>query len=473
MSELGSSLPKILAEVKKRIIPTPQERLFIARLGEQLTAEVQQILAKEGLRAEVSVQGSVARDTWVRGEHDLDIFARFPETVERREWTDRFLPAVHKSLRRYRRIERYAEHPYLELWTDSDVRVNIVPCYAVEKGRWKSATDRSPYHTEYMRNHLTPGLRDEARLLKQFAKGVRVYGAEIRVGGFSGMLVETLVLRFQSFSDTIEEASRWKEPIFIDLEKQSSSHKFDSSFIVVDPVDPGRNLAAAVRPDMLWNLVAASREFSTRPDVSFFFPSSHKARTRKQFAERLSRTHSNLVAVEFLHPPLVQDVLWGQLFSLERALVGVAARNDFRVLRSQAWSDEKHTAAIILEVESTSLSPVRLHVGPPVSRRKESDEFLTRHLGAKDTVRGPWVRENRWVVQKKRGATSLQTLLKSALRDPRHGLTIPKQLEESVRRSSRVLVNEEVLPLVKYEEFGQVLWEFLDGKPAWLKPRKP
>ncbi len=48
MSELGSSLPKILAEVKKRIIPTPQERLFIARLGEQLTAEVQQILAKEG-----------------------------------------------------------------------------------------------------------------------------------------------------------------------------------------------------------------------------------------------------------------------------------------------------------------------------------------------------------------------------------------------------------------------------------------
>ena len=31
---------------------------------------------------------------------------------------------------------------------------HIVPCYNVEKGKWISAADRSPFHTEYIKNNL-------------------------------------------------------------------------------------------------------------------------------------------------------------------------------------------------------------------------------------------------------------------------------------------------------------------------------
>src|SRR5207249_9327397 len=142
------------------------------KLSERLRQNVERILADSGFQGRVTLQGSFARDTWLSGETDLDIFARFPSSMERGEWTERVLPAIRKGLARFNVIERYAEHPFLEFHVDG-TRVNVVPCYDVEKGGWKSATDRTPYHTEFMNTNLTPELRLEARLLKKFARGDR------------------------------------------------------------------------------------------------------------------------------------------------------------------------------------------------------------------------------------------------------------------------------------------------------------
>lgn len=468
---MASSLQNVLSQVKRRIIPTPEERKLMENLSERLKEELERILNSNQIQAKVSVQGSVAHDTWLSGEHDLDLFAEFPENTDRREWTAKFIPALRKGFRRYRKVERYAEHPYLELLANDEVRVNIVPCYQVERGRWKSATDRSPYHSEYMRSHLTEELRNEARLLKKFLKGIRTYGAEIRVGGFSGMLVETLTLQFRSFVGTLQQASTWKGPVFIDLEKNSTLRKFDSGFVVVDPVDPGRNLASAVRPDRMWSFVAAARGFLKSPRLSFFSPPKPIVRSRSQFLSRMENPHYDLVAVQFPHPRLVSDVLWGQLFSLERALLGLFGRNEFNVIRSEVWSDENRLSAVLMEIERAILPSVQFHRGPPVSRRAESEQFLARHLSAKNTVRGPWLAGERWVVEKKREASTIKGLLKTAIGDRRYGLSVPKQLVVSFRRGTRVLVNEEILSLLRQRGFGDVMWDFLDGRPAWLRTR--
>ncbi len=469
-TEMGSSLQEILLQVRDKIVPTLAERNLIARLSEDLKDELESILASNRIQAEVSIQGSVAHDTWLRGEHDLDIFARFPESTDRREWTGKFLPLVRRGFKQYRKIERYAEHPYLELLADHKTRVNIVPCYAVEKGHWKSATDRSPHHSEYLQAHLTADLRDEARLLKKFLKGVNAYGAEIRVGGFSGMLVETLTLQFKSFVETLRQASAWKAPVFMDVEKHSSPQKFSSDFVVVDPVDPGRNLAAAVEQDKMWSFVAAARALLEFPRLSFFYPRKRTPRKRNWFLKRLDGPLYDIVTFSFPHPPLVLDVLWGQLLSLKRALVGLAERYDFHVVRSEVWSDENGMSAVLMEVTHAVLPPVRVHNGPPVSRPDESKQFLGRHLGSGDTVRGPWISGGRWMIEKERGVSSVKELLRIALHDNSLGLTIPRQLDPLFRRKARVLVNREVLPLLQRPGFAEVLADFLDGRPVWLKP---
>src|SRR6266571_2733062 len=443
------------------------------KLSERLRQEVERILAKSGIQGRVTLQGSFARDTWLSRETDLDIFARFPASMERREWTENVLPVIRKGLARFNVIERYAEHPFLEFHVNG-IRVNVVPCYDVEKGEWKSATDRTPYHTEFMNANLTAELRLEARLLKKFAKGIGVYGAEIKIGGFSGMLIDTLTLYYHSFLETIEHASSWtsgtrleigKAPSLLDAKKRDPG----VDLVVIDPVDPDRNLAAAVRPDRLWSFVAAGRQFLRDPGISYFFPPKFKPRTRRQFAKRIDDAGREVLAITFRHPVLVPDVLWGQLMKLEQSLLDAIAREDFNPYRSALWSDEKKESAILVEADRTTLPAVRLQKGPPVAKREDSLSFLEKHLRARDTARGPWIEGDRWMVEKKRGILSTQEFVKATARNDAHGLAMPKQLGGSFRKSVRVLRNHEVLSMLGRDGFDKSLWEFLEAKPSWLK----
>jgi len=470
---MSTQIQAVLDHIAKRVVPRQAERERMSRLAERLRGQVQDMLDMAGFAGKVSIQGSYARDTWLSGEADLDIFASFPPTMDRREWTEKVLPAVRNGIEA-KTIDRYAEHPYLEFHIEG-IRINVVPCYAVEKGQWKSATDRTPYHTEYMREHLTLEMRLEARLLKKFLKGMRSYGAEIRIGGFSGMLVETLILHYQSFLETLAQASKWKPVVFLDLEKHpggqdSRAQEFGSPLVVVDPVDPNRNLAAAVRDDKLWGFVAASRELQKNPGTWYFFPPKPVAKTRSQFSKILDHQNRSIAAIFFEHARLVPDVLWGQLLKMEKSLTELMTRQDFHPIRSTVWSDERRSSAILVELDSSTLSGVQLRQGPPVSKQEDSQGFLDRHLDAKDTIRGPWIEGDRWVVDKKRRILTTKQLVSAALKDPRLGLAIPEQLNRSFRQNTRVLENRKILSLLGREGFDQALSEFLAARPAWLKP---
>jgi len=463
----------VLQQVARRIVPPEKEREKMLKLSERLRQDVERILADSGFQGRVTLQGSFARDTWLSGETDLDIFARFPSSMERREWTERVLPAIRKGLARFNVIERYAEHPFLEFHVDG-TRVNVVPCYDVEKGEWKSATDRTPYHTEFMNTNLTPELRLEARLLKKFARGIGVYGAEIKVGGFSGMLIDTLALYYGSLMESIRQASSWtqgtlleigKPPAVLDMKKREPG----VDLVVIDPVDPDRNLAAAVRPERLWSFVAAGREFVRGPEIRYFFPPQFTRKTNPQFAERIRASGRELSAIVFKHRALVPDVLWGQLMKLEKSMVELMDREDFHIYRSTIWSDEKIESAILLEADRAVISSVKMQKGPPVSKKEDSQSFLQRHLGARDTARGPWIEGDRWVVEKKRRICTIAELVKASLREEAYGLTIPKQIGESFPRTVRVLRGRAVLSLLGRAGFDKSLWEFLEAKPSWLK----
>ena len=469
---MSTPIQTVLDQIAKRVVPSERERAKMSQLAERLKGQVQNILDQEGFGGMVSIQGSFARDTWLSGEADLDIFASFPPSMDRHEWTEKVLPAIRKGIEA-KTIDRYAEHPYLEFHVNG-VRINVVPCYSVERGQWKSATDRTPFHTEYMREHLTPEMLLGARLLKRFLKGIRSYGAEIRVGGFSGMLVETLILHYPSFLQVLDRASKWRPVIFLELEKprggqDSRAREFGSPLVVVDPVDPNRNLAAAVRDDKLWGFVAASREFQKNPGTRYFFPPKYKQETKARFSKLLERQERDTVVMFFEHVRIVPDVLWGQLLKIEKSLTELMTRQEFRPIRSTIWSDERRSSAILVELDTSTLTGVQLRQGPPVSKPEDSQGFLDRHQDARDTIRGPWIEADRWVVDKKRRTLTIKQILSEALKDPKLGLTVPEQLNRSFRQNARVLENKKILSMLGREGFDQALSEFLAAKPAWLK----
>jgi len=355
-----------------------------------------------------------------------------------------------------------------------ETRVNIVPCYDVKQGEWKSATDRTPYHTDYVKSLLKKQTCDDIRILKKFMKGIGVYGAEIKVGGFSGYVCELLTLYCGSFLGVLKSAGNWKAPIQIDLEghfkgKETELDKaFSEQLVVVDPVDKGRNAASAVRSDALSLFIAASRAFLQKPSIEFFYPSETKPFT----AGILSRTFRNRSSdFIFMLSPVsnrVPDILWGQLYRSKRTLERLLKQHGFSVIRDAVWSDEQDLNVFLVEVEHRQLPLLKRHVGPSLYQEEECKNFLQTHVNSGRTLSGPWVEDGRWVVEIRRKYSDVVELLKAEFKD-KNKISAGGELSRINLKGARFLVNVEILPVYREnQDFARFLTEYLISRPRWL-----
>jgi tRNA nucleotidyltransferase (CCA-adding enzyme) len=470
---MASSLEEIIAEVLKRVTPNGSDREDVLSLADKLTRKVREAAKEKGMAAEIRVEGSVAKDTWLREEPEIDIFMRVPTTVPRESFGTVCLDIARRATEGFEQIERFAEHPYLEA-KDDKIRVNVVPCYRVKRGEWISATDRTPFHTDYVKPLLDERKAGEVRLLKRFMKGVGVYGAEIKVGGFSGYLCELLVLNYGSFLEVLRAVGDLKERPIIDYEGHYEGRKeikkiFEEPLVMVDPVDRGRNVAAAVRNERLDEFVAASRAFLKTPNINFFYPPEVKALNSREVVNKINARGSTIVLIRFGGVTAVPDVLWGQLYKSQRSLRKLIQQHDFTVLRDNVWSNEKNLSVLIFEVENRFLPNLKRHLGPPLRKKLDCEKFLQKHVEADSTVSGPRVEEGRWVVEVKRKYVDVVGLLNEKLGDGGRRVGIAELISKAVADSMEVLVNDEALKLYSANpEFAKFLTEYLDGKPRWL-----
>jgi tRNA nucleotidyltransferase (CCA-adding enzyme) len=462
---MASTYEEIIAEVLKKVTPNRSDRDHVLSLAKKLTRKVREAAKEKGMEVEIRVEGSVAKDTWLRDEAEIDIFMRLPTIMPREALGTVCLEIARNATEGFRQIERFAEHPYLEA-IEGNVTVNIVPCYNVKCGEWISATDRTPFHTDYVKPLLDEEKAGEVRLLKRFMKGVGVYGAEIKVGGFSGYLCELLVLNYGSFFQVLRAVGDWEGRIIIDYEgyyKNTEKVKkiFEEPLVLVDPVDRGRNVGAAVRKERLDEFVVASRAFLAAPDKKFFYPPEVEALNHKELVNKINARGSSIIFIRFGGVTAVQDVLWGQLYKSQRSMRKLIQRHDFTVLRDDAWSDEENLCVLLFEVENRFLPNMKRHLGPPLRKKLEGEKFLRKHVGEGSTVSGPRVEDGRWVVDIKRKYNDVVGLLKEKLRDIGRHVGMADSME--------VLVNDEILKLYSANpEFAKFFTEYLDGKPRWL-----
>ncbi|RJS85440.1 CCA tRNA nucleotidyltransferase, partial [Candidatus Bathyarchaeota archaeon] len=363
----------VLNEVLKRIRPSAEERERTLRFAERLVCILKNRLKESGIEADVELQGSIAKDTWLAGEKDIDIFILLPRTYSR-EIFGKVLNVV-KSVVGEDWKEAYAEHPYIQAKI-GDFTVDCVPCFRVSKASdVSSSVDRTPLHTRYVREKLNGELKNQVRMLKRFMKGIGTYGAEIKIGGFSGYLCELLTLYYGSFMNVLEAASSWRRGEIIDIEGyyQGNEEKVlelfkDSPLIVIDPTDKSRNVASSVRECKLSEFIAASRMFLRKPSITYFYPREIRPLSLKNLKNNLQKRGTSLLIIKFNALDVVSDVLWGQLYKSLKAVSELLASHDFRILRQDVWSDEKEFCLFIFEMESLSLPPMKKHLGPPINK---------------------------------------------------------------------------------------------------------
>jgi tRNA nucleotidyltransferase (CCA-adding enzyme) len=468
-------LNAIHEEILKKITPTQTDRAKIKALAEELQRKVVLACEEQGVKAAVRVEGSVAKDTWLREEPEIDIFMRLPTTIPRKSLGKISLKIARKATEGSKQVERFAEHPYLEAFI-GDVRVNIVPCYDVKRGEWLSATDRTPFHTDYVKRRLNKTLRNEVRLLKKFLQGITVYGAEIKTGGFSGYLCELLILHHKSFTETLRAFARYTQQVTIDTEGYYAGREkeqrllFSETLVVVDPVDKGRNVASAVQPQKLYTLVGAARAFLKTPNAKFFYPPKAKALSAETLRSKLENRGASLIFLTLGKIETVPDVLWGQLYRTQRSLRKLAELSGFKVLRDAVWSNEKTLSVFVFELEQRVLPSVKKHLGPPLEREKECEKFLSKYAHNDGAVSGPYIEDSRWVVELRRKVTDAVEVLKEKLKDGGRNVGVAELVSQAFREKLRILVNSEVVEVYRGNgEFAEFLTDFLSGKPFWLE----
>ncbi len=422
--------------------PSPDEEVTIGEVARLLVVKVEKVVQELGIHAEVVIGGSYAKGTWLRGDADVDVFVRLSPSVSRADLERLGREVGLAALRGHKPVLRYSDHPYVE-GTIRNVRVNIVVCYNVKKGEWVSAADRSPYHTIYVKKEFNEDLRRETRLLKKFLKTVGIYGAEVRQQGFSGYVCEVLTLRYGGFEQTLRNIYQIKEGEVISVEpyEPKTKKEFESPIIILDPVDPRRNLGAAISPESVAKFILSARRFLRKPSLSFFQQTEAKATIGGAKNHPMA---GNLAAILFKHKEKPADDLWGQLKRSLNHLGKQVTRRGFRILRSDTASNEKDASAFIFLVESVDLPQFEVRMGPPVAMGKNCDEFLKkRRRNTFLTWVGPDMRIYAVLPRRTPGLKELLGELTSG-----GGLTgsgIAPGLKSNLEKSRRILIGRKVL----------------------------
>jgi len=461
---------EVAAAVLARVEPDAEERARLAAVVETLTERTNEVVADLPVEAEPLHVGSTARDTWIAGDRDVDLFVRFSTDLPRADLERLGLDVGHAVLPDGH--EEYAEHPYVTGEVDG-FAVDLVPCYAVDSAtEIRTAVDRTPFHTDYLKARLDAETTAEIRVFKQFLKGVGVYGSDLRTRGFSGYLTELLVLAFGDARSTLDAVSDWHPPVVFDPEEHGT-RTFDDPLVVVDPTDPERNVAAVLSAENLARLQHHARAVLADPAVEAFFPHPPAPISAEAVREHLRRRETTPVAVVFETPDVVDDDLYPQL---RRSLSGVGDeldRRGFSVFRRATFADSAprggapgdageaapSKSVLLFELSVAELPAVECHEGPPVHVREHAAAFYETYADD-PSVYGPFVGGERYVVEREREFTSVRDLLESdALFDVRLGTSVAA----SLRDGYDVVVGEDVATLA--DAFGEALSGYFDPRP--------
>lgn len=381
--------------------PTPEEIEAVNETTENVIDFINELCEKEDIDAKANAVGSVAKNTWLRGKSDIDIFISFPIDTDMDYLKENGLDIAYKTndALNGNASEHYASHPYLTCDIDG-FEVDIVPCYAIEEGQSIiSAVDRTILHTRYIQKHLSKEQEDEVLLLKKFMDAVGTYGSEFKTGGFAGYLCELLILKYGTFEKTLRAAQNWKKHTEIDLEGYGTAGNAifkDDPLVFIDPTDKNRNVGAALRMERYVDFIVASRNFLAIVDdneldekireekiIEFFKPLEKEHLSDKSneeiakiIMESFKDRQTQTLILKFKIPENISaDALHPQLLKTVSSICEKIEMEEFSVFKYDYWTDEERFVIFTIELNVFKQGKYYIHKGPKVWPKKACDNF--------------------------------------------------------------------------------------------------
>ncbi|MEM2916472.1 MAG: CCA tRNA nucleotidyltransferase [Candidatus Woesearchaeota archaeon] len=367
-----AAVKQILREVLEEITPSKEERASTLKTVNTFLAELNKSLKKNKLSAKAVLGGSYAKDTWLKGDYDVDIFVRFALKHKK----DNLSSLLEKTLKPWKAEKVHGSRDYF--WVhEKKFRFEIIPVLAIKKAAdAENVTDFSPLHVKWV-NKNGRKYKGDIRLFKKFCKAQRVYGAESYIRGFSGHVVDILVIYYKGFLPLLKAAAKWKPKTIIDYYHHYNKKalfvlnrsKIQGPLVVIDPVQKERNAAAALSQDKYNGLVSAAKKFLKRPSKDFF------VETEIDLGKLAKLGHMIHVCAKV--PKGKEDIIGTRLLHVFEYLKRYL--EDFGI-KASGWRWNKgEMAEFWYVVKEKELPATMTRAGPPLELKKAAEAFKKKH----------------------------------------------------------------------------------------------
>ena len=351
--------------------------------------------------------GSYAKDTFLKGSHDIDIFVKFPCE----KYKDKNLSEVLDEKLRLKHKKVHGSRDYFQL-EKKGYTFEFIPVLDIkDSSKAKNITDVSPLHTHWVKNHLRNP--DEVRLIKKFCRAQEVYGAESYIKGFSGYVLEILTVYYHNFYNLMKNVSKWKLPVCIDVEKHYRSKeeafkminksKRENELLIIDPVQKDRNAAAAISKERINILINACKEYLHNPSDDFF------AEKKININDLITESgNDNLLLCKIKTLKGKKDVIGNKVLRVYDYLSRRLGEYDFNIIKS-GWYFNKDSLLYYI-VKDENLSENVMHYGPPLNHKAHVEEFKKKYFNYK-------IKQGKTYVELDREIKNLKDFIKKFKRD--------------------------------------------------------
>ena len=387
--------PPVHTSVEKTVLKriTPAKKLPM--IVQQTLKRVELAIKQHQLFATITFGGSSAKGTYLKNDHDIDVFVRFSADYDDdalSEHLEYLLKSVFKTVERVHGSRDYF-HVQVASFTFEFIPVRNVSSWAEAK----NVTDMSPLHVDYVVGKIKerPWLANEIRLTKQFCKAAKMYGAESYIGGFSGHVVDLLIISYGGFRKLLEAAASWPAKVVLDPEQcltnpltQLNNAKIYAPLVIVDPVQQDRNSAAAVTKKsfdtfrstakaylrMYEKQKRADRVLPKKSTVEEFFT----IKTVNIGAWKKEHNTSLNVVITIVPLQGKKDVIGAKCMKVYEHCVQQLLKRHFTIIASM-WEFTTKQATILFAFPKDQLPAQEDIVGPPSHMTSEVAHFQSIH----------------------------------------------------------------------------------------------
>ena len=260
---------KFLDKIKKELQPD----LTVIKKVNDFVDSINKEIKKHNVKAVCVTGGSVAKNTFIKGDFDVDLFVKFNP-----KYND-ISTLLGKILKKFNPELVHGSRDYYQV--KKELNYEIVPVLDIkDPDKAENVTDMSPFHVDWVNKNLKKGQADEIRLTKKFCKVINVYGAESYIKGFSGHVVDILIIYYGSFLNLLKKSQKWQPKVIIDTEQHyknkrdvlfnMNQSKIKGPMIVVDPILKTRNAASALSYEKFVLFKNKAKEFLKKPSPKYF-----------------------------------------------------------------------------------------------------------------------------------------------------------------------------------------------------------